>query len=90
MNLLHVYTGDGKGKTTAAVRLAIRAAGHGLRVLFAQFMKDGTSGEVSVLRSVPGITVADVTPLRGFTFTMTPDQLAQAKIEQKENVRRVL
>ncbi len=38
---LHIYCGDGKGKTTASVGLAVRAAGYGLKVLFCQCMKDG-------------------------------------------------
>ncbi|MEN8265010.1 MAG: cob(I)yrinic acid a,c-diamide adenosyltransferase [Nitrospirota bacterium] len=46
--LIHVYTGDGKGKTTAAFGLAIRAAGHGKNVLILQFLKSriGNSGEI--------------------------------------------
>ena len=41
--LIHLYCGDGKGKTTAAMGLALRAAGHGLPVVIAQFLKEGTS-----------------------------------------------
>ncbi len=43
--MVHVYTGDGKGKTTAAIGLAFRAAGYGRRTLFIQFMKKQRSGE---------------------------------------------
>ena len=41
--LIHIYCGDGKGKTTASVGLAVRAAGAGKKVLFVQFFKNGTS-----------------------------------------------
>ena len=44
--LIHVYTGDGKGKTTAALGLALRAAGHGLRTYVGQFMKGQEYGEL--------------------------------------------
>lgn len=47
---VQVYTGDGKGKTTAAVGLAVRAAGAGLHVYFCQFMKHGPTGELDALR----------------------------------------
>jgi cob(I)alamin adenosyltransferase len=56
--LVHVYTGEGKGKTTAAIGLALRAAGHGLKVHIVQFMKGGPeSGELIALRRQPNITV---------------------------------
>ncbi len=48
--LVHVYTGDGKGKTTASMGLALRGAGHGMRVFIVQFMKIGYTGEVLALR----------------------------------------
>ncbi len=47
---VHVYTGEGKGKTTAALGLTMRALGAGLRVLFAQFMKQGEFSEIKALR----------------------------------------
>ncbi len=49
---LQVYTGDGKGKTSAAVGLAVRAAGAGRRVFFAQFLKGEPSSEVLSLRQL--------------------------------------
>lgn len=49
---VHLYIGDGKGKTTAAAGLCARAAGHGFRVLFLQCLKDGTSGEVAPLKQL--------------------------------------
>ena len=62
-----VYTGDGKGKTTAAVGLTVRAAGNKMRVLFVQFIKGSwKSGEREVLRSLPTVELA-VTG-RGFTI----------------------
>jgi cob(I)alamin adenosyltransferase len=50
--LVHVYTGDGKGKTTAAIGLAVRAAGWGKKVLFVQFFKEdrAPSGEKEFFR----------------------------------------
>ncbi len=47
---VHVYTGNGKGKTTAALGVALRAAGAGLRVFIAQFVKDMEYGEVFAIR----------------------------------------
>jgi cob(I)alamin adenosyltransferase len=49
---LHIYTGDGKGKTTAAMGLCLRAAGHGLRVGIAQFLKSDNSGEIKILSKI--------------------------------------
>lgn len=50
--LIHVYTGNGKGKTTSAVGLCVRAKSRGLRVLFAQFMKKDSKGEIALLEGL--------------------------------------
>ena len=49
---IHVYTGDGKGKTTAALGLTLRAVGAGWRVLFAQFLKHGEFSEIKALKKL--------------------------------------
>jgi cob(I)alamin adenosyltransferase len=49
---VHVYTGDGKGKTTAAIGLAVRAAGAGQQVFFAQFLKGQPTSELVALRTM--------------------------------------
>ncbi|MBV9546094.1 MAG: cob(I)yrinic acid a,c-diamide adenosyltransferase [Chloroflexi bacterium] len=68
-----VYTGDGKGKTTAAVGLAVRAAGNHMRVFFLQFIKgQWKSGEREILRSLPGVDL-EVTG-RGFTIDGLRDE----------------
>jgi cob(I)alamin adenosyltransferase len=55
--LVHVYTGNGKGKTTAALGLAIRAAGHGARIAIIQFMKGWPYyGEIEGLKKFDNIT----------------------------------
>lgn len=54
---VQLYTGDGKGKTTAALGLALRASGHGLHTYIGQFMKGQRYGELEALRDHPFITV---------------------------------
>ncbi|MCK4425147.1 MAG: cob(I)yrinic acid a,c-diamide adenosyltransferase [Deltaproteobacteria bacterium] len=49
---IHVYTGDGKGKTTAALGLVLRAVGAGWRVLFTQFLKHGEFSEIRALKKL--------------------------------------
>ena len=72
--MLHLLIGPGKGKTSAAVGMALRAAGRGLPVLFVQFLKDGASGEVTALRRVQGVTVRHLPFHCGFTWEMTEEE----------------
>lgn len=55
LGFIHIYYGQGVGKTTRAVGLAVRAAGVGLKVNFIQFMKSGTSGEILIFANIPNI-----------------------------------
>lgn len=68
--MIQIYTGDGKGKTTAAVGISIRCAGSGGKVLFCQFLKDGTSSECSILKTVLGMVCMLPKQSFGFTFQM--------------------
>lgn len=79
MGRVHIYCGDGKGKTTAAIGLAVRAAGRGMKVLVARFLKTDDSGEIMALSQVTGITVLPCRKTFGFYFRMTEAQKKEAK-----------
>ena len=53
--LIHIYCGDGKGKTSAAAGLAVRAAGWGKRILFVRFLKNDIFGDIKFLDWIPVI-----------------------------------
>lgn len=77
MGLIHIYCGDGKGKTSAAIGLAVRAAGSGMNVLFARFLKNEFSGELKILDEITRIKVLHLERSYGFFQTLN-------KEEQKE------
>lgn len=77
---VQVYTGDGKGKTTAAVGLAIRAAGAGLRVYFTQFCKGQDTGERAAFERFPELITWSHSGSCSFIMgPPTPEDRAQAQ-----------
>lgn len=68
--LIHIYTGTGKGKTTAAIGLSIRFAGSGGKVLFTQFLKNDNSSELNILKQIKNITFLPSNAYFGFTHSM--------------------
>lgn len=92
--MIQIYTGDGKGKTTGAVGSAIRCVGAGKKVLFCQFLKDGSSGECSLLKTLAEVECLLPEKSFGFTFLMDENTRKEAmayyrayweQIEEKMN-----
>lgn len=75
---IHIYCGDGKGKTSAALGLALRASGRGKKVLVARFLKTDDSGEVESLKHLPCITVIPCSRTFGFVSGMSAEQRQEA------------
>ena len=78
--LVHVYYGYGKGKTTAALGLCLRACGSGKKAVIVQFLKDTPSGEIKSLGCLDNVTL-----LRGKAGAMFVTDMTE---EQKEETRR--
>ena len=88
---VQVYTGDGKGKTTAAVGMCLRALAAGKRVFFGQFMKHGYTGERQALASFGGDAIQFVQFGRGSELRAPdPDADAQAACEGLAYARRAM
>ncbi|WP_461811135.1 cob(I)yrinic acid a,c-diamide adenosyltransferase [Faecalimonas sp.] len=83
---IHIYYGDGKGKTTAAVGQAVRAAGYGYKVLFYQFMKNNSSSERKSLEALSNITCIEGREQVKFTFQMDADEKEEMRKYYKKEL----
>ena len=89
--LIHIYTGDGKGKTTAAVGLGMRACGRSLNVLMVQFLKGKESGEhIAISKLKARFIINPGKPLKKFTWNMNEEEIFEATIIQNEQFKYAL
>ena len=87
--MIHLYCGDGKGKTTAAMGLALRAIGHGKRVAIVQFLKNGKSGELAPLKLL-GAFVLSGKPETKFYKNMSRAERDETRHLNDENLKKAL
>ena len=87
--LVHLYWGDGKGKTTAAFGLALRMLGSGGSVAVVQFLKDGQSSELQPLRQL-GARVYSGQPGTGFFSQMTPEERRTVRARHDDLLQQAL
>lgn len=87
---VHIYCGDGKGKTTCIMGLTIRAAGRGKKILLHQFLKDERSGERRIIDELPGVTVMPGRKMDKFTFQMSEEELSFLQASNDEILDRII
>ncbi len=89
--LIHIYTGDGKGKTTCAIGLSIRAWGRGFKVLFVQFLKGSYTGELTTFEKLgERFEIRRGGELKKFVWNMTEAEFEIAKKDTKDLFNKVI
>ena len=84
---VQIYTGNGKGKTTAALGLALRAAGHGLKTIIVQFMKGQHYGEIESVKMLNGLITIEQFGHPQFCRLTDPPDAADVKRAQSALMR---
>ena len=87
---IHIYEGDGKGKTSTAVGLSVRCAGSGQTVVFSQFLKDNSSSEVAVLEQISGINYVRSEKHFGFFFQMNEAEKEEARAYYRQHFSKAV
>ena len=86
---IHIYCGDGKGKTTTGMGLCARAAGFGYRVLIYQFMKNNKTSERRILEQTDNITFVDGLEQEKFSFQMNEEEKAERKAYYESQFQKI-
>ncbi len=84
--LIQIYTGDGKGKTTAALGQGIRAAGTGLEVYMVQFLKTSPTGELNIIEEIENFSVFRFESEKNFFWNLTDEEKELLQRETDEAV----
>jgi cob(I)alamin adenosyltransferase len=88
--LIHIYCGDGKGKTTAAFGLVLRAVGQNKKILVCQLLKDGKSGEILALRGMRQVEIIEGFNYTGFVNPKNEKDLKEVKGQQQKKLCLVM
>lgn len=88
--LIHVYYGNGKGKTTSALGMALRASGQGMKVVIVQFLKNSLTGELIPFSGLENIRIIRGTAGRGFVHNMTAEEKKQTRAMQDAHLREAM
>lgn len=90
LGLIHIYCGDGKGKTTAAMGLGMRACGNDFKVLLTQFLKSNKTGELKSIEKLKDkFHFFEGVPVNKFSWNMNEEEKLKAKIEHTERFKEV-
>lgn len=90
LGLIHIYCGDGKGKTTAAMGLGMRAAGRSKKVLLTQFLKSNKTGELNSIEKLSEFFhVVKGVPAKKFVWNMNEEEKLEVKKEHTNRFREV-
>ena len=87
--MIHLYVGDGKGKTTAAMGLCLRMAGRDKSALIAQFMKGADSGERAALAHLPSVTLLEVPQSVPFSFCLTEEEFSREQYRYRRMLEEI-
>lgn len=83
---IHVYCGDGKGKTTAAIGLSVRSCGRGWPVVLSQFLKGSNSGELKILRTLDNYHIVEAPQqTMKFVFQMNDEEKAECRRQVQQH-----
>ena len=91
LGLIHIYCGDGKGKTTAAMGLGMRAVGRDKKILLTQFLKDNETGELNSIEKLgENFEIYKGVPVKKFFKFMSEEEQLKTKKEHEDRFKKVI